>query len=531
MQRNGLSVFGLAGAVGLVAAALVAAVVLTAPSEGGIAEAADDVCVTGGAIPEYIARSDPGLVADCAALLALRDELRGTAELNWSASLLISKWQGVTMAGRPLRVTLLRLNNTGLNGVVPAGLGELSGMIYLDLSRNALTGEIPAELGELSLLRGLRLDRNKLRGAIPAGLAELPLTSIYLSGNTFRGCVPAALYKVTINDLRALRVSACATAEATPTPTPTATPAPTPTATPPPTKTYTVTATQPQNGALVVAPAAASYAAGAKVTVTARAATGYRLTAWGGDCAATAATVTTCALTMDADKTVSATFGKAGPGIGQSAPPELLAVTTGKAGEVLLEWSIVPVPAGVTGWQYRQQAIGRTDALRPKAGSWGAWTNVPQATAATRSHRVTGLSRAIHYFEVRAVAGSRTGPASASEQGRPAYRGADGIPQMLPGDIIEGGRTWRLGAGSTVVDVPAGTRLEFLGGALSGGRVTASFRDVASGVVQVVDIGRAEGVGRYAPPAPSDALASVPTRDVNAILDKIVASARLVPVK
>ena len=217
-----------------------------------------------------------------------------------------------------------------------------------------------------------------------------------------------------------------------------------------------------------------------------------------------------------------------------AAEPTLIAVTTGNAGEVLLEWHIDPAPAGLTDWQYRYQAIGREDELKPKAGSWGAWTTVPGGASA-RSHRVTGLGRAIHYFEVRAVAGSRTGEAAATVQGRPAYVGADGIPAMLPGDIIEGGRTWRLHEGWTVVDVPAGTRL--VGGrvALSGGRGVVSFSDLATGATQVVDTARAEGVGRY-PPDPARAggqapASASPARDVDAIFDQIMASARVEPVK
>ena len=212
-----------------------------------------------------------------------------------------------------------------------------------------------------------------------------------------------------------------------------------------------------------------------------------------------------------------------GPPIGQAPAPELIAVTTGNAGEVLLEWHLDPAPAGLTGWQYRHQVTPYQAEIKPDAGAWGRWTTVPGGASA-RSHRVTGLALRLHYFEVRAVAGSRTGKAAATVRGGPAYVGEDGIPQMLPGDIIEGGRTWRIHAGLTVVDVPAGTRL--VGGrvALSGGRGVVSFSDLATGATQVVDTDRAEGVGRY-PPDPSREAAQ--GRDVDAIFDQILASARL----
>ena len=86
-----------------------------------------------------------------------------------------------------------------------------------------------------------------------------------------------------------------------------------------------------------------------------------------------------------------------------------------------------------------------------------------------------------------------------------------------------------------MVAVPAGTRL--VGGvvALSGGRGVVSFSDLATGATQVVDTARAEGVGRYPPdpaPAGGEAPASAGTaRDVDAIFDQILASARLVPVE
>ena len=226
-------------------------------------------------------------------------------------------------------------------------------------------------------------------------------------------------------------------------------------------------------------------------------------------------------------ETVSGTFGKAAPPIGQAPAPELIAVTTGNAGEVLLEWHIDPAPDGLTGWQYRYQVTPYEAEIKPDAGAWGRWTTVPGGASA-RSHRVTGLALRFHYFEVRAVAGSRTGQAAATVRGAPAYVGADGIPETGRGDIIEGGRTWRIHAGLTVVDVPAGTRL--VGGrvAVGGGSVTVSFSDLATGATQVVDTRRAEGVGRY-PPDPSREAAL--GRDVDAIFDQILASARLVPVE
>ena len=60
-------------------------------------------CATGGAVPDP--DDNPGLVSDCATLLAARDTLAGTATLNWAADTPMSEWDGVSVGGSPERVT------------------------------------------------------------------------------------------------------------------------------------------------------------------------------------------------------------------------------------------------------------------------------------------------------------------------------------------------------------------------------------------------------------------------------------------
>ena len=82
------------------------------------------LCAAGTAVPD--AANNPGLVADCDALLAARDTLAGTATLNWSASTAIGEWDGVTLGGSPQRVTTLDLRERQLTGTIPAQLGSLA---------------------------------------------------------------------------------------------------------------------------------------------------------------------------------------------------------------------------------------------------------------------------------------------------------------------------------------------------------------------------------------------------------------------
>ena len=149
-------------------------------------------CTSGNAVAD--AADNPGLVADCAALLRSRDRLSGDATLNWSEDTSIAEWDGVRLGGTPRRVTQLYLVRQGLSGTIPADLGSLSTLTGLYLHRNELTGSIPSQLGELSNLVHLTLHRNRLSGAMPAALGDLTaLTFLSLYRNNLTGELPAEL--------------------------------------------------------------------------------------------------------------------------------------------------------------------------------------------------------------------------------------------------------------------------------------------------------------------------------------------------
>ena len=143
---------------------------------------------------------------------------------NWLSDAPLGEWYGVT-TNDDGRVTALSLNSNELSGEIPAELGSLSNLVWLDLSFNELSGEIPAELGSLSNLTKLYLENNELSGEIPAELGslsnlrvlvlsgndlsgELPaelgslsnLTHLYLSGNALSGCVPSSLEDQLVSD-------------------------------------------------------------------------------------------------------------------------------------------------------------------------------------------------------------------------------------------------------------------------------------------------------------------------------------------
>ena len=152
------------------------------------------VCNNGTAVGD--SRDDRWLAYDCEALLAAEDALKGTAALNWSTSTAISNWDGVTVAdtvkgaATDSRVTEIELPKAGLNGSIPAELGDLLEMTHLDLGSNSLTGEIPAELGLLGNLVEIRLSGNSLTGCIPLGLKDVATND--LSSLNLLYCRPPA---------------------------------------------------------------------------------------------------------------------------------------------------------------------------------------------------------------------------------------------------------------------------------------------------------------------------------------------------
>ena len=130
--------------------------------------------------------SNAGLVADCIALLRVKDALRGAATLNWATSAALSTWDGISSGGTPSRVVRVELPNKSLDGFIPAQLVKLGKLTHLDLNGNALTGEIPQDLSYLQ-----------------------NLISLKLSGNSLSGCVPSGLKSITTNDLASLSILAC----------------------------------------------------------------------------------------------------------------------------------------------------------------------------------------------------------------------------------------------------------------------------------------------------------------------------------
>ena len=161
-------------------------------------------CTAGIAVP--MPEVHPGLVQDCEALLAMRDKLAGSAELDWSADRHIRNWEGIVLGGSPPRVEKIALFGRELSGVIPPGIGRLAELREVWLSWNLLGGALPSTLGNLTQLRVLQADVNFLSGEIPRELGNLSkLTQLGLSDNYLQGDIPSDLGR--LGELRFLRLN------------------------------------------------------------------------------------------------------------------------------------------------------------------------------------------------------------------------------------------------------------------------------------------------------------------------------------
>ncbi|KAG7361841.1 leucine rich repeat LRR-containing protein [Nitzschia inconspicua] len=120
--------------------------------------------------------SRPGVVS---ALLLSDKNLRGELPAE------IGNLQGLSF---------LELSLNQITGTIPITIQQLAALQYLGMSFNELTGTVPSELGRLRNLQYLNLRSSQVRGTIPAELGNLSnLESLLLEGNLLSGTIPSAL--------------------------------------------------------------------------------------------------------------------------------------------------------------------------------------------------------------------------------------------------------------------------------------------------------------------------------------------------
>jgi Leucine-rich repeat (LRR) protein len=105
-------------------------------------------------------------------------------------------WYGITVTAD--HVTSMNFSSNNLSGAIPAEIGNLTSLQYIDLGSNQLSGSIPTEIGNLTLLTDLGLYYNQLTGALPTQIGNLAaLKNLYLNNNLLTGAIPTQIGNLT----------------------------------------------------------------------------------------------------------------------------------------------------------------------------------------------------------------------------------------------------------------------------------------------------------------------------------------------
>jgi Leucine-rich repeat (LRR) protein len=88
-------------------------------------------------------------------------------------------------------VTEFFLSDTIMKGTIPADLGLLTALEYVDVSYNGLTGTLPESIGQWTAMTYFNANNNKMTGTIPASIGNWSRIQVaYFDNNQFTGIMP-----------------------------------------------------------------------------------------------------------------------------------------------------------------------------------------------------------------------------------------------------------------------------------------------------------------------------------------------------
>lgn len=101
---------------------------------------------------------------------------------------------GVKQCNDDMKVTALFLAENNLLGSLPAEIGLLEQLSYLDLQNNHISGSIPPLMGRMQRLEYLALSSNEITGNLPESISTLRLLEeLLLHHNHMAGNVPRSI--------------------------------------------------------------------------------------------------------------------------------------------------------------------------------------------------------------------------------------------------------------------------------------------------------------------------------------------------
>uniref|UniRef100_A0A0D9VCC4 non-specific serine/threonine protein kinase n=1 Tax=Leersia perrieri TaxID=77586 RepID=A0A0D9VCC4_9ORYZ len=132
----------------------------------------------------------------------------GGLSMSWRNDRNCCAWEGITCNGTG-SVTEVSLQSRGLEGQISPSLGNLTGLLRLNLSHNSLSGHLPWELVSSSSINVLDVSFNRLSGKLqdlPSPTAVQPLQVLNISSNLFTGQFPSTTWNA-MKNLAALNAS------------------------------------------------------------------------------------------------------------------------------------------------------------------------------------------------------------------------------------------------------------------------------------------------------------------------------------
>jgi Leucine-rich repeat (LRR) protein len=149
---------------------------------------------------------------DCQALTEVGKALgykKWTSSTNWMSSKSICEWQGVSCDESSGRVKELDLAHNGIDGFLPAAIGNLTRLKALKMNghrpasysgcvdQNLHNSSLPMELFQLTELETLKLEYNCAGGTLPTEIGNLrSLTDLSLHSNFFHGTIPGSVARL-----------------------------------------------------------------------------------------------------------------------------------------------------------------------------------------------------------------------------------------------------------------------------------------------------------------------------------------------